>query len=119
MVFTDLQYFSFEEFGVVYKGSYLNVKSSLPDSCSLKTSLLVLVKESKMSMMVRKQIDESLRNGEPLPLPEPPRPNTKNDVDRETLAILDSQVYQNASINQACTYPHIYTHTIPTYIYFQ
>jgi len=40
-------------------------------------------------MMVRKQIDESLRNGEPLPLPEPPRPNTKNDVDRETLAILE------------------------------
>lgn len=49
----------------------------------------LLVKESKMSMMVRKQIDESLRNGEPLPLPEPPRPNTKNDVDRETLAILE------------------------------
>ncbi|KAI8040544.1 UPF0193 protein EVG1 homolog [Drosophila gunungcola] len=49
----------------------------------------LLVKESKMSMMVRKQIDESLRNGDPLPLPEPPRPNTKNDPDKETLAILD------------------------------
>lgn len=42
-----------------------------------------------MSMMVRKQIDESLRTGEPLPLPVPPRPNTKNDPDKETLAILE------------------------------
>ncbi|XP_020817100.1 UPF0193 protein EVG1 homolog [Drosophila serrata] len=48
----------------------------------------LLVKESKMSMMVRKQIDESLRTGEPLPLPVPPRPNTNNDPDKETLAIL-------------------------------
>ncbi|KAH8302245.1 hypothetical protein KR044_004357 [Drosophila immigrans] len=51
--------------------------------------LKLLMKESKMSMMVRKQIDESLRNGEPLPLPKPPRPNTSNDLDKETQAILE------------------------------
>ncbi|XP_062128116.1 UPF0193 protein EVG1 homolog [Drosophila sulfurigaster albostrigata] len=51
--------------------------------------LKLLMKESKMSMMVRKQIDESLRNGEPLPLPKPPRPNTNNDLDKETQAILE------------------------------
>lgn len=42
-----------------------------------------------MSMVMRKQIDESLRNGEPLPLPKPPRPNTSNDLDKETQAILE------------------------------
>lgn len=42
-----------------------------------------------MSMIMRKQIDESLRNGEPLPLPKPVRPNTNNDPDKETLAILE------------------------------
>ncbi|XP_017138472.1 UPF0193 protein EVG1 homolog [Drosophila miranda] len=58
---------------------------------SKETSDLIrlLVKESKMSILMRKQIDESLRNGEPLPLPKPPRPNTNNDPDKETLAILD------------------------------
>ncbi|XP_022213903.1 UPF0193 protein EVG1 homolog [Drosophila obscura] len=58
---------------------------------SKETSELIrlLVKESKMSILMRKQIDESLRNGEPLPLPKPPRPNTNNDPDKETLAILD------------------------------
>ncbi|XP_068148708.1 UPF0193 protein EVG1 homolog [Drosophila tropicalis] len=49
----------------------------------------LLVKESKMSMLMRKQIDETLRKGEPLPLPKPQRPNTNNDPDRETLAILE------------------------------
>lgn len=47
------------------------------------------MKESHMSMLMRKQIDESLRNGEPLPLPKPQRPNTNNDPDKETLAILE------------------------------
>ncbi|KAH8415673.1 hypothetical protein KR222_008199 [Zaprionus bogoriensis] len=51
--------------------------------------LKLLMKESRMSMVMRKQIDESLRNGEPLPLPKPPRPNTNNDVDKETRAILE------------------------------
>lgn len=47
------------------------------------------MKESKMSMIMRKQIDQSLRSGEPLPLPKPPRPNTSNDIDKETQAILE------------------------------
>lgn len=47
------------------------------------------MKESRMSMLMRKQIHESLRNGEPLPLPKPQRPNTNNDPDKETLAILE------------------------------
>ncbi|EDW70208.1 UPF0193 protein EVG1 homolog [Drosophila virilis] len=51
--------------------------------------LKLLMKESKMSMIMRKQIDNSLRNGEPLPLPKPPRPNTNNDLNKETLAILE------------------------------
>ncbi|ALC43524.1 CG5280 [Drosophila busckii] len=51
--------------------------------------LKLLMKESKMSMLMRKQINESLAKGEPLPLPKPPRPNTSNDPDKETLAILD------------------------------
>ncbi|KAL7733993.1 hypothetical protein ACLKA6_011687 [Drosophila palustris] len=51
--------------------------------------LKLLMKESKMSMVMRKQINESLRNGEPLPLPKPPRPNTNNDLDKETQAILE------------------------------
>lgn len=42
-----------------------------------------------MSMIMRKQIDESLRNGDPLPLPKPIRPNTNNDLDKETQAILE------------------------------
>ncbi|XP_030373101.1 UPF0193 protein EVG1 homolog [Scaptodrosophila lebanonensis] len=58
---------------------------------SKETSDLIrlLVKESKMSMLMRKRIDETLRNGDPLPLPQPPRPNTSNDPDKETLAILE------------------------------
>lgn len=40
-------------------------------------------------MIMRKQIDNSLRSGEPLPLPKPPRPNTSNDLDKETLAVLE------------------------------
>ncbi|EDV96912.1 UPF0193 protein EVG1 homolog [Drosophila grimshawi] len=51
--------------------------------------LKLLMKESKMSMVMRKQIDTSLRNGEPLPLPKPIRPNTSNDLDKETIAILE------------------------------
>ncbi|EDW19514.1 UPF0193 protein EVG1 homolog [Drosophila mojavensis] len=51
--------------------------------------LKLLMKESKMSMIMRKQIDQSLRSGEPLPLPKPPRPNTSNDIDKETQAILE------------------------------
>ena len=34
--------------------------------------------ESKMSMLMRKKINYHLRNGEPLPKPEPPPINTKD-----------------------------------------
>ncbi|XP_036338405.1 UPF0193 protein EVG1 homolog [Rhagoletis pomonella] len=40
--------------------------------------LTALMAESKMSMMMRKKINYHLRNGEPLPKPEPPRFNTKD-----------------------------------------
>ena len=41
-----------------------------------------------MTMLMRKQIDYHLRNGEPLPKPEPQRPNTSKDPDKEALDIL-------------------------------
>ncbi|XP_011183773.1 UPF0193 protein EVG1 homolog isoform X1 [Zeugodacus cucurbitae] len=40
--------------------------------------LKALMAESKMSMMMRKKINYHLRNGEPLPKPEPPTINTKD-----------------------------------------
>uniref|UniRef100_A0A1I8QFC8 Uncharacterized protein n=1 Tax=Stomoxys calcitrans TaxID=35570 RepID=A0A1I8QFC8_STOCA len=46
------------------------------------------MKESKMSMLMRKQIDYHLRNGEPLPKPEPRRININKDPDSEALEIL-------------------------------
>ncbi|XP_075163742.1 UPF0193 protein EVG1 homolog [Haematobia irritans] len=50
--------------------------------------LKLLMKESKMTMLMRKQIDYHLRNGEPLPKPEPPRLNINKDPDAEALEIL-------------------------------
>ncbi|XP_067642989.1 UPF0193 protein EVG1 homolog [Eurosta solidaginis] len=49
--------------------------------------LQVLMAESKMSMMMRKKINYHLRNGEPLPKPEPPSINIK-DPDTAALEIL-------------------------------
>lgn len=46
------------------------------------------MKESKMTMLMRKQIDYHLRNGQPLPKPEPPRLNISKDPDKEALEIL-------------------------------
>lgn len=46
------------------------------------------MKESKMTMLMRKQIDYHLRNGEPLPKPEPPRWNISKDPDKDALEIL-------------------------------
>uniref|UniRef100_A0A1A9Z3G9 Uncharacterized protein n=1 Tax=Glossina pallidipes TaxID=7398 RepID=A0A1A9Z3G9_GLOPL len=48
----------------------------------------LLMKESKMSMLMRKQIDYHIRNGEPLPKPKSPRVNTSMDPDKEALEIL-------------------------------
>ncbi|KAM7359151.1 UPF0193 protein EVG1 homolog [Cochliomyia hominivorax] len=50
--------------------------------------LKLLMKESKMTMLMRKQIDYHLRNGQPLPKPEPPRPLMSKDPDKEALEIL-------------------------------
>lgn len=46
------------------------------------------MKESKMTMLMRKQIDYHLRSGQPLPKPEPPRLNMSKDSDKEALEIL-------------------------------
>ncbi|XP_073838781.1 UPF0193 protein EVG1 homolog [Musca autumnalis] len=50
--------------------------------------LKLLMKESKMTMLMRKQIDHHLRNGEPLPKPEPRRINIFKDPDTEAMEIL-------------------------------
>ncbi|KAI8123412.1 putative UPF0193 protein EVG1 [Lucilia cuprina] len=50
--------------------------------------LKLLMKESKMTMLMRKQIDYHLRNGQPLPKPEPPRLNICRDPDKEAIEIL-------------------------------
>ncbi|XP_061388351.1 UPF0193 protein EVG1 homolog [Musca vetustissima] len=50
--------------------------------------LKLLMKESKMTMLMRKQIDHHLRNGEPLPKPEPRRINIYKDADTEAMEIL-------------------------------
>uniref|UniRef100_A0A1A9WFB3 Uncharacterized protein n=1 Tax=Glossina brevipalpis TaxID=37001 RepID=A0A1A9WFB3_9MUSC len=59
-------------------------------SYSKETADLIrlLMKESKMSMLMRKQIDSHIRNGEPLPKPKPPRVNTSMDPDKEAFEIL-------------------------------
>lgn len=42
-----------------------------------------------MTMLMRKQIDYHLRNGEPLPKPQPSRINIRADANKEASAILE------------------------------
>jgi len=48
----------------------------------------LLMQESRMSMTMRKQINQHLRNGDPLPKPEPPRINFLADPDENAKEIL-------------------------------